>query len=800
MKQFSNAVRVYVFAVASIGAATILHSIVELYADPVSWKWLIFALLTLLSGSATVKLPSVPATISISETFVITSALLFGTAAGTLTVALDALVISFWLARKGHPAYRIAFNIFALPAALWAGSTMYYFIGSIPPLAGYEHPIALSQLLLPLTVFTVVYFSLNSWLLAIAISLERQLSPLDVWRKNFAGLSLNYFGGASIAALLVTYSRDIDFAYLAFILPLLGVLYLTFWVSMRRVEDANAHLSQLNRLYISTIETLAMAIDAKDQITHGHIRRVQHYAVALAKEMGLSDHAQISAIEAASLLHDMGKLAIPEYILNKPGKLTPSEFEKMKLHASVGAELLSAIEFPYPVVPIVRHHHENWDGTGYPDGLKGGDIPIGARILSVVDCFDALTSDRPYRPRLANQEAIRILMERRGTMYDPLVIDTFIAIYHRLEPDNSETQQQDAGTSFSAVTRGATSSTTDRQVADSRLSDVSSSTEEMLVLFDLAQGLTASFDLTDAADIVAKHLRRIIPASTVVLFLHDDEKDDLVAVHAAGDNAARFSGLRIARGQRLTGWVAANRQSIVNSDPILDLGDVARSLRPPLRSCLSTPLVLQNDLVGVLSLYATTREAFSDDHLRVLEIAARQVSQTVQRAVSFERDRAMGHRHRLTGLPNIHQLERVIAAELPGAGHSVGMSLLSVRIQLSSESYAHLVAPAVIQERAVADILRTALRGADMLFHSGTFEFIVLLLNGDMTALKNVARRIAIKMAAAQDAGLIAREVEARIGMSRVPHDGVQVSLLIAAAQQTEISSADLLSSPPTIH
>jgi putative nucleotidyltransferase with HDIG domain len=798
MKQFSNAVRVYVFAVASIGAATILHSLVQLYADPVSWKWLILALLTLLSGSATVKLPSVPATISISETFVITSALLFGTAAGTLTVALDALVISFWLARKGHPPYRIAFNIFALPAALWAGSTMYYFIGSIPPLAGYEHPIALSQLLLPLTVFTVVYFSLNSWLLAIAISLERQLSPLEVWRKNFAGLSLNYFGGASIAALLVTYSRDIDFAYLAFILPLLGVLYLTFWVSMRRVEDANAHLSQLNRLYISTIETLAMAIDAKDQITHGHIRRVQHYAVALAKQMGLSDPAQIAAIEAASLLHDMGKLAIPEYILNKPGKLTPSEFEKMKLHASVGADILSAIDFPYPVVPIVRHHHENWDGTGYPDGLQGGEIPIGARILSVVDCFDALISDRPYRPRLANHEAIHILLERRGTMYDPLVIDTFIALYERLEPDTEV--QQETGTSFSAVTRRALASTDERQAADSRLSDIPSSTEEMLVLLDLAQGLTAPLDLADAADVVAKHLLRVVPASNVVFFLYDAERDDLIAVHATGDNAAHFSDLRIARGQRLTGWVAANRQSIVNCDPVLDLGDIARSLRPPLRSSLSTPLTLQNQLLGVLTLYSTNREAFTDDHLRLLEVAARQVSQTVQRALSFERERSTGHRHPDTGLPNRQQLERMISAELPHAGQSLGMSLLSVRFQLPTESFAHPVATGVVPERAVADIVRSALRGADLLFHSGTFEFVVLLLDSDMTALKNVARRVAEKIASARDAGLITPVIEARIGMSRVPHDGLQVGLLIAAAQQTEVSSADLLSSPPTVH
>ena len=172
-----------------------------------------------------------------------------------------------------------------------------------------------------------------------------------------------------------------------------------------------------------------MAIDAKDQITHGHIRRVQTYALGLATKMGVTDPQLIRAIEAAALLHDMGKLAVPEYILNKPGPLTPAEFEKMKLHASVGADILSAIDFPYPVVPIVRHHHENWNGTGYPDRIAGTDIPIGARILSVVDCFDALTSDRPYRPRLSDREALNILAERRGTMYDPLVVDTFAKVH-----------------------------------------------------------------------------------------------------------------------------------------------------------------------------------------------------------------------------------------------------------------------------------------------------------------------------------------------------------------------------------
>jgi putative nucleotidyltransferase with HDIG domain len=193
---------------------------------------------------------------------------------------------------------------------------------------------------------------------------------------------------------------------------------------------------------MSTIETLAVAIDAKDQITHGHIRRVQLYAIALARELGVSEEGQIKAIEAAALLHDMGKLAVPDYILNKPGPLTPTEFERMKRHASIGGEILSSIEFPYPVVPIVRHHHENWDGTGYPDGLKGTEIPVGARVLAVVDCFDALTSDRPYRRKLQDHRALQILAERRGSMYDPLVVDAFVALYPRLSAMVQQSQPE----------------------------------------------------------------------------------------------------------------------------------------------------------------------------------------------------------------------------------------------------------------------------------------------------------------------------------------------------------------------
>ena len=321
---------------------------------------------------------------------------MYGPAAGTLTVALDALVISLSLAYKGHPAYRLVFNIFALPAALWVGAHLFFWTAGVPPLYALPANEKVDQFASrPLILFAGCYFALNSWLIALAIAVEKRISPFRVWKENFAWLVAQLFwrGIYSVKGPSVTYQRDVDYRLLAIVLPLLAVLYFTFSTSMGRVEDTNKHLSELNSLYMSTIETLAMAIDAKDQMTHGHIRRVQSYAVGLAKEIGIKILLTYVPLKPPPFCIDMGKLEVPEYILNKPGPLTPAEFEKMKLHASVGADILSSIEFPYPVVPIVRHHHESWDGRGYPDGLNGTDIPIGARILSVVDCFDALTSD-----------------------------------------------------------------------------------------------------------------------------------------------------------------------------------------------------------------------------------------------------------------------------------------------------------------------------------------------------------------------------------------------------------------------
>ena len=378
---------------------------------------------------------------------------------------------------------------------------------------------------------------------------------------------MNYFGGASVAALLVTYTKEIDFTTLGIIVPLLLISYLTFKTSMGRIEDANEHLLEVNKLHLSTIETLAMAIDAKDQITHGHIRRVQRLAVGLARSMGVNDEIQIKAIEAAALLHDMGKLAIPEFILNKPGRLTPNEFDVMKQHANIGADILGAIHFPYPVVPIVRHHHEAWDGSGYPDKIKGVSIPLGARILSVVDCFDALTSDRPYRPRLSVEDAIAILVQRGGSMYDPLIVDRFIEAQAQLselaEADDAEKEAIDTIATKLRITPEAPLLEHDR----GKRSITVESTDRSQVDQAIAHGTSTE----DLGLIVSKQLAKLTGFSAIALYCMTDNERAIKCRYADKPLMDLVDSPEIPLGEKLSGWVAANRTAIWNSDATLDL-------------------------------------------------------------------------------------------------------------------------------------------------------------------------------------------------------------------------------------
>jgi putative nucleotidyltransferase with HDIG domain len=787
--QLTAATRTYVAIVIAAGAITVSYSLATLVSTETPWDWTVLAFLTLLSGSATIKLPSLPATISVSETFVFTSLLLFGAPAATLTVALDTLVISFWSYRRGDPIYKIVFNLSALPLTIWVAAHIFFALPDYPPFLSHIHPlfrhtnaVPAVHLLAPLFILAVSYFLLNSWIITFAIALERGLSPRRIWQDNFLNLSLNYVAGASVAALLVSYTRNVDFGYLALIVPLLLALYLTYSTSMGRVADANKHLGHLNTLYMSTIETLAMAIDAKDQITHGHIRRVQKYAVHLARKIGVTDQALISAVEAAALLHDMGKLAVPEYILNKPGPLTAAEFEKMKLHVTVGADILSSIDFPYPVVPIVRHHHENWDGSGYPGGLVATQIPIGARILSVVDCFDALTSDRPYRPRLPDAEAIQILLQRRGSMYDPLVVDAFLDIYSELVADQLSLSPEVSLQAITDASYVGHASEEEREPLD----NIAASADEMLTLFDLARGLNGQLTLQDAGDIIAKHLRRLVPCSTCVFFLYNVEADALVALHVTGDSASVLKDLRIGIGQRLSGWVAAHRKIIRNSDPVLDFGDTARTGTPRLRSCLSAPLVSQKRLVGVLSLYAANRNAFSEEHQRIVEAVSGQVSVIIENAASRDRARSELLRDHVTGLPKVDRLRQMVEAEHEGAALGETYSLLLIE----AFPLTHVTGtPVGFDPRMLTELVQTirrGLRNSDVLFKHTDCQFVALLLNTATDVSCAVGCRIQSSLRSRYD---IIGDTRTTVVAASTPGDGRSVDELLEVASSRLISA-----------
>jgi putative nucleotidyltransferase with HDIG domain len=595
--QLSLAGTCYVLCVGLAGGVVLALSLPKLYADDVWARWLPLAALTLLSGSATVKLPAVPATISVSETFVFTSVLLFGPAAGAVIDALDGLIISLWLGKGRKQWYRVIFNMGAPAFSIWCAAHIYFAFPGVHPLI--EGRIAIEELVVPLGAFALAHFLINSWLVSIAVSFQATRSAFEIWRHEMVWVSLNYFGGASVSALLAVYTRDVSPAFLGITVPLLLILYLTFKIPMARVEDSYRHVSEVNSLYLSTIETLAMAIDAKDQVTHGHIRRVQRYAVGLARALGINDAALLKAIEASALLHDMGKLAVPEHILNKPGKLSPAEFDKMKLHAAIGADILSAIEFPYPVVPIVRHHHENWNGTGYPDGLSGTAIPIGARILSVVDCYDALTSDRPYRPQLSHEAAVDILLTRRGTMYDPLVVDTFIRVH----------------SAFSTQDADNVTPATHQRNSDNKLSQPASLTRRVATHNTTHPPMPARIGVRDdAVQTVCADLCRLTSASACIVATYDGGLDELVVRHSVGCGAVPLLGRRVPLGHRLLGWVGATRQAIANSDPALDFVEFEVSTPDNAVASLVIPICSGETLLGVVGLYGPRLFTEADQH------------------------------------------------------------------------------------------------------------------------------------------------------------------------------------------
>ena len=565
--------RAFIAITASAGAVELVVACLHWHSNDFL-KFLCYLLIASLASTMKVKLPGMDSTMSVNFLFVLLGVLELSLAETLVISCAAALVQSVWNNSRPSEAVKVVFNVFSLTSnAICLTYLVYHF------LAG---KVSNSTPLL-LLVAACTYFVGNNVPLAIVIALVEGRSLRGLWGEtNFWTLPYN-LAGAGLVGVISFCNHYVGWQTALLILPIMYGIHRSFQLYLGRLEEQKKrveieerqvaaekrHVEQVCALHLRTIEALALAIDAKDHTTHEHLHRVRTYAIEIAKELGLSAE-ELDALRAAALLHDIGKLAVPDHIINKPGRLTPEEFEKMKIHPIVGADILEKVAFPYPVAPIVRSHHEKMEWQRLSGWAQGEEIPIGARILAAVDCLDALASDRQYRKALPLDEAMKQVAAEAGTAFDPKVIEILQRRYLELEQqcDSQVWKRQERIHTVSATRWSEASSRppglnrTSTAVAAARadfLSSIASARQEAHTLFELSQDLGNSLSLDESLSLVAMRLRKLVPYDSIVAFIR--KGDLLVPEFVSGDNFRLLSSLLDSSGNRSLRLGRAKREA-----------------------------------------------------------------------------------------------------------------------------------------------------------------------------------------------------------------------------------------------
>jgi diguanylate cyclase (GGDEF)-like protein/putative nucleotidyltransferase with HDIG domain len=459
---------------------------------------------------------------------------------------------------------------------------------------------------------------------------------------------------------------------------------------------------------------------------------VQVYATGLAEALGMP-LTEIQGVKTAALLHDIGKLAVPEHILSKPGPLTQEEFQKIRIHPQVGAEIISGVPFPYPVAPLILSHHERWDGKGYPSGLQDEQIPLGARILSVVDYFDALMSERPYHKAMNLDAAVGLLRQEAGKALDPRVVETFIEMYPALAAE-AEASQEPARkltrvAANAPAAQPAVGLVNEAPVHTNVFEDIALAHREIYALYEIAQAMGSSLGVSDTMALISSKLSNIVPFSCCALFLYDEEPESLHCRYATGVEADVVQHLVIGNGLGLTGWVARNRRPLVNARPSADFEAAGSTVQTTLRSALVCPLVFNERSIGTLTVYHTTIAVYTDDHRRLLDRISEQAAAVIYNSMVFEHTKEDSLTDPLTGLPNTRSMFMHLTAELARAKRmKTEVSLLVMDLDHFKEindTFGHHVGDRALRD--VAGVLRAAIRPYDICVRYAGDEFIVVL-------------------------------------------------------------------------
>lgn len=585
------------------------------------WLFGSYIVLTALASAFKNVLPGLEGTVSANDVFFLVGVCTM-TLSETLALALIPTAVQcFWRRQKRLGLMHFAFNLSQVALAI-TGAYLSYRL--------FLNHIFFGRAPLALLIAAIIYFLLNTTAVATMVALADGSSIRKKWVTGYLWTFPYCMVGAAIAGIIQLVNRIVGWEMSILVLPAVYAIYRSYRMQLGRWEDERLHLQEIASLHVRTIETLALAIEAKDHNTGDHLQRVRVYASELAKDLGLTA-LESDALQAASVLHDIGKLAVPEHIISKPGKLTPEEFDKMKVHPIVGAEILGQVRFPYPVAAVVRSHHEKWDGSGYPDGLAGEAIPIGARILSAVDCLDALASDRQYRRALPLDEAMAHVEEEAGKAFDPRVVAALKARYVELEQlaRSQEPQERPTLSVDVKVNRGAAPDA-GFAVASSTASDFDSMNQsggrDGFDMFALRPD--ENLNLSETFSVAAIRLRHLIPFDAIAVFIL--QNDVLKPQFVLGENMCQLSSLRVPAGEGLVGWVAETGNCIVNGNPTVEPGYTrAMQSNVVLRSALAVPLEDAGRVVGVLALYRIEAEAFTSVHLGFLQNSRRHLGTAV---------------------------------------------------------------------------------------------------------------------------------------------------------------------------
>ncbi len=783
MKQLPLAARIYVASVIVAGAIVMAVCLprVDISQEPV----LFVGLVALASASAALKvtlpLTTSGSTMSVSYAVDFASLLLLGPHP-TIVVAVASAFCQCHLNNKErNPIYRTMFSMAALVLTVESAGFAIRWLSD--PAAGQ----GLSAMARPLVGAATAYFLVNTGLVATAIALSTRTSIATTWQTNFLWSAPSYFVGAGTAAVVAALITKTGYWFAPLAFAPIYLTYRTYKVYMGRIEDEQRHVRQTSDLHLATIEALARAIDAKDQNTQTHIRRVQLYAAGMAKAIGLSPEA-IQGVKTAALLHDIGKLAVPEHILSKPGPLTQEEFQKIRIHPEVGAEIIAAVPFPYPVAPIILSHHERWDGKGYPRGLKGEDIPIGARILTIVDYFDAVTTERPYHKALPHENAIELLKHEAGRALDAALVDLFIQILPALIAEADAEERALLATGIAPVHQGSGSTSAGLVPggsAPNAFENIAMAHREIYALYEIAQSMGTSLGVADTMALVSSKLTKIIPWSGCALFLAQGDSEILKCRFAAGVDAPQLLSATLNFDEGLSGWVARNRRTLVNASPSITF----EALGLPdtrLQSAIVVPLYFNDNFIGCLALYHTDANRYNEDHRRLIERVGEQAGAVLHNAIVFEQTQEDSLTDPLTGLPNRRSMFVHLSRELARAERlkaQVALIVMDVDgFKTINDSYGHHVGDRALREVSVA--LQDGLRPYDLCVRYAGDEFIVVLTDCAREAAElkraELQERVAQIDVEVRPGKRLPLAVSA--GAAVFPHDGTTYEALLAEA------------------